>query len=110
MAERCEWTVRLQLTEQTALDPERPVLRRVKILGPDSANGRVYLAEAILGAVSLYENQRVNIDHPDRPNQPRSLAARFGKLEGIRYEGGDLYGDLPFNPRHPLAEMVRWFA
>jgi hypothetical protein len=52
----------------------------------------------------------VNIDHIGK-GQQRGLASRFGKYENVRYvEGEGLRGDLRFNPHHPMAGQVAWFA
>lgn len=86
------------------------LLQGVKVCGMDSANGRKYLPEALKAALPLYEGVMVNIDHPDKAEQPRSLNSRFGQLVNVRMEDGGPRADLQFNPKHPLAEMVQWWA
>lgn len=94
-----------------AVDPKRPVLTGVKVLGLESANGRRYLPEAVSAALSLYEGVKVNVNHPEgNPNGSRGLLDRFGRLSNVRVEGDCLRGDLKYNPKHPAAEAVAWWA
>lgn len=88
----------------------RPVLANVKILGGGSANRRRYLPEAMREAAPRYEGVVVNIDHSARPGDGRSVKDRFGRLVNVRFEGGELRADLHYNPKHPMAAAVRWFA
>lgn len=89
------------------VDRDRGIIRGVKILGLVSENGRQYLPDAVRKAAKLYEGIRVNIDHPDKPDDVRSAEARFGKLVRVRYvEGEGLYGDLEFLKSHPMAERI----
>ena len=103
----------INLKEQHSLSgiqAEQGVLRGVKILGARSRNKRRYLPEAVSAALSLYQSVPVNIDHPDRPDASRRLRDRFGVLENVTFDGRELRGDLRYNPNHPLAGMVQWFA
>jgi hypothetical protein len=90
----------------------QPEIRGVRIITANSRNRRRYSQEALDQAQAIYENAKVNIDHPSSsPTAPRGVASRFGKLINVRCE--DEYGpiaDLAYNPKHPLAETVRWFA
>jgi hypothetical protein len=92
------------------------VVRRVKILGNESRNGRKYSGECIQKAAKLYEGVRVNIDHkysgagPDGGPPDRSYRDRFGSLKNVTPEGDGLFGDLHFNPKHALAEQFVWDA
>jgi hypothetical protein len=63
-------------------------------------------------AIPLYENAKVNIDHPvEEPGQPRSYLDRIGILCNVQLRGEDgLYADFHFNPRHPLVEQLLWDA
>lgn len=80
----------------------------VKIIGFDSENNRKYLPSALKEAKGLYENVKVNIDHPkDDPTDARSAYDRFGKLINIRYvEGKGLFGDLVYLKSHPMASRI----
>src|SRR3990172_1278041 len=86
------------------------ILKHVKILGSHSINRRLYTDSAKRGAIGLYEETNVNIDHPSIPNTNRQVGTRFGWLANVTLEGEDLYGDLCYNPQHPLAESIRWWA
>ncbi len=90
------------------VDKEAGVIRGVRILGPESRNGRTYTPEAIHGAVSLYEGQHVNYDHPSHstPDQERQFADRAGWLAGVREHQGGLSGDLHFLKTDPRADKL----
>ena len=94
------------------LDREQNVLRGVKILGLSSLNGRQYAPEALNRAQKLYENAKVNVNHPkESPQAPRDYQDRIGSIQNVRYREKDgLYGDFHFNPCHPLAEQLKWDA
>lgn len=98
--------------ETIRVDRAKGVIRGVKILGPISRNGRVYTTEAMREAVPLYEDVKVNINHPEgRPDRPRDYRDRIGTIRGVNFrEGAGLYGDLHFNPKHALAEQLIWDA
>ncbi len=94
------------------VDRESGVIRGVKILGLKSRNGRSYLPEALREAAALYENAKVNVNHPKgHPASPRDYQDRLGQIRGVelRPEEG-LFGDLHFNPKHALAEQLAWDA
>lgn len=104
-------TERCQCADATlARDGEVGVLRNVVVLGLNSKNRRRYTPEAARQALQLYQGARVNLDHPDHPDGPRSVRDRFGRLINVRYENGRLRADLHYNPRHPFAPAVEWFA
>lgn len=90
-----------------SIDREKAVVRGVKILGLESKNGRSYSPSAIRAAAGLYEGAKVNVDHPKgRADEPRSYGDRFAALSGVHYrEGEGLFGDLRYNPKHPIAEQ-----
>ena len=46
------------------VDRQAGVIRGVKILGLQSRNGRTYLPEALAQAAPLYEDAKVNVNHP----------------------------------------------
>jgi hypothetical protein len=94
------------------VDRAAGVLRGVKILGLKSRNGRTYLPEALQQAAALYENAKVNVNHPQgHPASPRDYRDRLGQIRGVelRPDAG-LFGDLHFNPKHALAEQLAWDA
>jgi len=97
-------------SQNAALTVAAGLVKGVKILGLQSANGRRYTPEAIRRAVTKYEDVRVNIDHAKRPGDPRSYSERFGRLSNVRVESDGLYGDLAYNPKHPQAEQFDWDA
>jgi hypothetical protein len=97
--------------EGIEVEADQPILKGVKVLGGTSKNRRRYTPEAISEGTALYEGLPVNIDHPEKgAAASRGLRERFGKLVHVRHESGSLRGDLHYNPKHPLAEAVRWWA
>lgn len=94
------------------VDAARGVLRGVKLLGLRSRNGRRYEESALRRAMSLYEGSKVNVNHPERdPLAPRDYRDRLGIVRNVRVEAGQgLFGDLHYNPSHPLAEQLAWDA
>jgi len=99
------------LGKPTAIDREAGVVRGVKLIGRESRNHRTYSESALQKAVPLYENSRVNIDHgPKDLHSDRSYRDRFGSIRGVQFRDGSLFGDLHFNPRHPIAEQFLWDA
>ena len=107
----------IRLTEYVAsgpglrVDREKGILFGVKVLGSRSENNREYPAATRQAAAKLYEGAKVNIDHPTKPNEPRPLSSRYGILRNIRQQEGEgPFGDLHFNPCHPLAETILWWA
>jgi len=90
------------------VDRERCIIRGVKILGEQSANGRIYTPESRLEAWrdKLYEGIAVYVDHPANPNDPRPVRSKFGRLVNIRMIEGFPYGDLEYLKSHPDAELI----
>jgi hypothetical protein len=89
------------------VDHDAGVIRGVKVLGAKSSNGRRYTPDAISRASDFYEGISVNVDHPEKkPTQPRSSYDRFGWLENVRLEEGELYADLCVLKTHPMARRV----
>ena len=80
---------------------------RVKIIGFNSDNNRRYTPEALKAAISLYEGVKVNVDHPENPDDCRSVYDRIGKLTNVRFvENKGLFGDLWLIPSHKLTAEV----
>jgi len=94
------------------VDRSLGVLRGVKLIGLESRNGRRYRESALEQAKSLYEESKVNVNHPkDGPLAPRDYQDRLGVIRGVEFRSGEgLFGDLHFNPKHPLAEQLAWDA
>lgn len=84
------------------------VIRNVKCLGIYSKNGRVYPLEVMRKALPKYEGVVVNLDH--KPNEPRSVLERFGKIVNVRMGDDGIYGDLEYNPHHSYAKAFEYFA
>jgi len=94
------------------IDKAHGILYGVKILGTQSKNGRRYPVGTLKKAIPLYENAKVNIDHPDaKSSQARSYTDRLGVIRNVHLRGEEgLYADFHFNPRHPLVEQLLWDA
>lgn len=93
------------------VDREKGVIRGVKILGLESANGRTYRTEAIRKAIGLYEGAKVNVNHPaGKATDPRDYRDRLGHFESVQQRSDGLYGDLHYNPKHSVAEQLAWDA
>ncbi len=90
------------------VDRAAGIIRRVKVLGKESANGRRYLPEAIRDAVPLYEGASVRTNHPKKASDSRDVQEVFGWLENVTLDGtGEMWADLHvLNPRTDLAESV----
>lgn len=99
-------------SETLRIDPTAAVIRGVKILGLRSRNGRVYSEAALRRAVPLYEGAKVNVNHPRREGDaPRDYQERLGVVRSVAFRAGSgLYGDLHYNPKHPVAEQLVWDA
>jgi len=97
-----------------AIGVDRPsgVIRGVKVLGFESRNGRIYLPEALAQAVRLYEDAKVNVNHPKgNPAGPRDYQDRIGAIRNVAVRPGEgLFADFHFNPKHALAEQLAWDA
>lgn len=97
---------------QMRVNRQGGVIRGVKILGVESRNGRTYLPTTLAEAARLYEEAKVNVNHPKgNPLGARDYQERIGVLRGVeaRPEEG-LFADLHFNPKHALAEQLMWDA
>jgi len=94
------------------VDKIKGVLEGVKLIGLESRNGRRYRESALAKAASLYEEAKVNVNHPrDGAFAPRDYQDRLGVIRRVRLRSGEgLYGDFHFNPKHALAEQLVWDA
>ena len=99
-------------TGDVRIDRDAGVIYGVKIIGCDSRNGRHYPNDTLRQAIPLYENSKVNLDHPEGdPRKSRSYHARFGMIRNVQLrENEGLYADFWFNPRHTIAEQLLWDA
>ena len=94
------------------VDRVEGVIRGVKILGLESRNRRSYLPEALAQAARLYEDAKVNVNHPKgNPGAPRDYQDRMGTIRNVNARPGEgLFADFYFNPKHALAEQLIWDA
>ncbi len=94
------------------VDRQAGVIRGAKILGLRSRNGRAYLPETLKQAATLYEDAKVNVNHPKgNPNAPRDYRDRIGVIRSVAVRPGEgLFADFHFNPKHALAEQLLWDA
>ena len=97
---------------EVRVDPAAGVIHGVKIIGLASLNNRRYLPAALAQAAPLYENTKVNVNHPKgSPLSPRDYQDRIGTLRNVKMRTGEgLFADFHFNPRHALAEQLIWDA
>lgn len=97
--------------EPVRIDKESGIVFGVKILGMRSRNRRSYPQATLENAIPLYENAKVNLDHPEGdPRKSRSYQDRFGLIRNVRFEHEGLYADFHFNPKHAIAEQLLWDA
>jgi hypothetical protein len=94
------------------IDRQAGVLAGVKLIGLTSRNGRRYREAALAKAAALYENAKVNVNHPkEGPLAPRDYQDRLGVIRNVNFRANEgLFGDLHFNPKHALAEQLAWDA
>jgi hypothetical protein len=94
------------------VDARAGVIHGVKLLGLESRNGRSYLPEALVEAARLYEDAKVNVNHPKgHAASPRDYQDRIGSIRGVVMRPGEgLFADFHFNPKHALAEQLIWDA
>ncbi len=94
------------------VDRKVGILRGVKLIGLESRNGRRYRESALAAAATLYEEAKVNVNHPKGgPLSPRDYQDRLGVIRHVALRAGEgLFGDLHFNPKHALAEQLLWDA
>ncbi|MDZ4820468.1 MAG: hypothetical protein SGJ20_15990 [Planctomycetota bacterium] len=93
------------------IDRAAGLLRGVKLLGRHSRNGREYPPATLTRAAALYEGVKVNVNHPKgNPQAPRDYQDRIGAIQNVHARDDGLFGDLRFNPKHPLAEQLLWDA
>jgi hypothetical protein len=91
------------------VDPEAGVISGVKILGLESRNGRLYRPAAVADAAALYDGVKVNVNH-QKGRGARDYQDRLGCLRSVEISESGLFGDLHFNPHHPIARQLAWDA
>lgn len=91
------------------VDRSHGIISGVKILGRHSKNKREYLPNAVEKSRGLYENAAVFVNHAEKGSS-RRYQDRIGSVQNVSVKEGELYGDLHYNPRHPLAEQLAWDA
>jgi hypothetical protein len=97
----------------SAVNREAGIIENVKLVGLAAPRkNRRYLPQALKEAVTLYEGAKVNVDHVDDPSKGRGLGDRIGRLEGVYFKENDgLYAErFRYNPEHPLAKSLAWWA
>jgi len=82
------------------IDEEAGIVRRVKVLGTISSNGRRYKEAALQKAVRLYEGMGVNVDHSV---EERRVRDGFGRLKNVVFGERALWGDLEYLKTHPYT-------
>lgn len=94
-------------------DPATSTIKNVKIIGTQSDNRRRYAPQVLTAALKLYEGQKVNLNHAldarGKPTQ-RDYRDRIGTIANVHAQADGLYGDLRYNPKHPIAEQLAWDA
>jgi hypothetical protein len=94
------------------LDEEAGIVRNVKVLGSASLNGRTYSPKAMKEALSMYAGADIFLDHrPKGSHDDRPVRDKFGWLESVREENGELRADFHYLKEHsyakPFEEGVR---
>lgn len=82
--------------QELSIDGENRVVRNVALAGPLSRNGYRYSEEALQGAVHLYENRPVFLDHANQPQRPldRSTRDLVGTVINSHFSQGRVRGDI----------------
>ena len=90
------------------VDRDKRLIRGVKLLGRESVNGRIYSLEAIQDAYQrrLYEGIAVYVNHPDKPNDPRAIGEKLGRIVNVQLIEGELYGDLEYLESNRDAALI----
>ena len=89
-----------------------PVIRGALLCGNISANGRDYPARAFSGErIKRYEGKSAFLNHASKPGQARDVRDKVAWIENARHRADGMpIGDIGFNPKHPDAESVLWYA
>lgn len=100
-------------SKPTNVDRVAGIIENVKIVGLSApSKKRDYTPDALKNAIPLYEGLKVNVNHVDPNAKSRKFEDRIGRLSGIYFkEGEGLFAKkFAFNPEHPLAKSLCWWA
>lgn len=92
--------------KQSPVDRTKGIIRGVKILGPESRNGRTYSTCAMSQVAKLAEGASVHINHDKNSPTDPPLESKFGALRNVRLERDGVRGDLHCNMSHPMWEQI----
>jgi hypothetical protein len=99
-----------------SVDETAGILRGVKMCGTVSpSNRRKWPADVLAAARERYEGAPCYVNHDFKNKEagarkPRRLEDRLGDWSNVRATENGLIGDLTFNPHHPMAKSVGWYA
>lgn len=108
LGETWEGLVSEKQDEPLTIDRKANAIRNARLCGMISVNRRDY-SEALHPAVALYEGVACNLNHP-KPGETVRVEDRFGLWRNARPVESGLRGDLHYNPEHPNAKQLLWFA
>lgn len=92
---------------EAKVDREAGVIRNVKILGRESANGRTYSDKALDDAARLYEGRKICIDHDrEKPKRERGVLEELAVISESRRQGDGVYGNLRMFTEHSAYKLV----
>jgi hypothetical protein len=94
-------------SEGFSVERDKCQINGVKLLGWESGNRRSYDPAGCSRCVEKYSGAKVNIDHGKK-----EFSSRFGRvIPGSPVAKTDgIYGNIRYNPKHPYAEAILWFA
>lgn len=91
------------------IDREKGVVYGVRVVNPESGNGRYYPPAVLKRDKAAYEGRAVYWGHRKNPLDADDPTHKFGRLVNVREaDGGGLQADLHFNPEHPQAKPFLW--
>ena len=90
-----------------SVDTEAGVILSAKLIGRESANGRIYRTDALREAKPKYEGARINLDHPSRTGGgERKFTDWVGVVENVTEGSDGLYGDLNLRQKSVSYEEI----
>ena len=86
------------------------MVRGMKLLGLESRNGRTYDTHGVRStAAGRLTGARVFLNHPAQATDARRYQDQIGSVVSARYrESQGHFGDVRFNPKHPVYEQLMW--